>query len=341
MFKHGVLSLLFLSLCFGLQAQPTEAQNQRARLIFSPTENESFLHTDQLTAIQALPLQAHPFLAVNVLWQSDSWAPDTWHLQIRFSTDGNDWGNWQPLQPDAHTAFEQPTYLSSLVFAEPKERFFQLNLSGTTATDAALELVRIDLYNPGKTEEISTQEGPIAITLDLENREFCPCPQPDFEGRLDWCPSGNCPTDATPVTTSVTHLIVHHSAGSNTSSDWAARVRSIWNAHVNSNGWDDIGYNWLIDPNGVLYEGRADNRLGAHFCGTNGGTMGVCMIGTYTDILPTPEALATLRNLLSWKACKETIDPLDFSFHNSSGLNLFHISGHQDGCATECPGETF
>ncbi|MCB0642649.1 MAG: N-acetylmuramoyl-L-alanine amidase, partial [Phaeodactylibacter sp.] len=198
-----------------------------------------------------------------------------------------------------------------------------------------LENLEVHCFNPGKTPE---GQNP---TVPLEDRSFCPCPHPDYMARLDWCPTGDCPVDATPAFTTVTHLIVHHSAGSNTSSDWAARVRSIWNGHVNGNGWDDIGYNWLIDPNGVLYQGRGENVLGAHFCGTNGGTMGVCMMGTYTDVLPTPEAINTLKELLAWKACLEDIDPLDFSFHASSGLNLFHISGHRDGCATECPGELF
>jgi len=120
----------------------------------------------------------------------------------------------------------------------------------------------LHFYNPGHTPERNE-------TAELRALEDCNCPQPDFQDRDDWCPAGNCPEITNPVFTEVTHLIVHHSAGVNTSSDWAATVRGIWDYHVNSNGWDDVGYNWLVDPNGVLYEGRGDDVRGAHFCGNN------------------------------------------------------------------------
>ncbi|HHH50315.1 MAG TPA: T9SS type A sorting domain-containing protein, partial [Saprospiraceae bacterium] len=135
--------------------------------------------------------------------------------------------------------------------------------------------------------------------------------------------------------------IVHHSAGTNSSSDWAAVVRSIWDYHVNVNGWADIGYNYLVDPNGVLYEGRGDNIHGAHFCGTNSGTMGVCVMGDFTNITPTDDAKTTLKNLLAWKICDIDKDPEGSSFHQSSNMTLPNIAGHQDGCATACPGDSF
>ena len=84
-------------------------------------------------------------------------------------------------------------------------------------------------------------------------------------------------------------MVVHHSAGANEARDWAAVMRSIWVLHVAGNGWNDIGYNFLIDPNGVIYEGRAggDGVIGAHFSGVNTGTMGVSMVGTFSSQAPT------------------------------------------------------
>ncbi|NDC78768.1 MAG: hypothetical protein EBZ67_12980, partial [Chitinophagia bacterium] len=127
----------------------------------------------------------------------------------------------------------------------------------------------------------------------------------------------------------------------NTSSDWPAVVLSIWNSHVNTNGWADIGYNYLIDPLGRLYEGRGggDNVTGAHFCGTNGGTMGTCMLGTYTTTSISDTARRMLTRILAWKACGSNINPTGSSWHTSSARNLNHVSGHRDGCATECPGD--
>ncbi|MBL8214178.1 MAG: N-acetylmuramoyl-L-alanine amidase [Bryobacterales bacterium] len=166
--------------------------------------------------------------------------------------------------------------------------------------------------------------------------------------RQDWgCTPASCPAAAPPSYTNVTHLAVHHSAGANEASDWAAVVRSIWILHVRGNGWNDIGYNYLIDPDGVLYEGRAggDGVLGAHFSGVNTGTMGVCLLGTFSNQAVTPKALATLQALLTAKARRWGLDAGGRSPHAASGLELNVISGHRDAglspratSTTECPG---
>ncbi|MES2628418.1 MAG: hypothetical protein V4616_05565, partial [Bacteroidota bacterium] len=72
----------------------------------------------------------------------------------------------------------------------------------------------------------------------------CNCTTPTFCDRSCWCPSGDCPEPASPTPTTATHIIVHHSAGFNTSTDFKAVVAYYWDFHVNTNGWDDIGYNW-------------------------------------------------------------------------------------------------
>lgn len=178
--------------------------------------------------------------------------------------------------------------------------------------------------------------------------------KPTVVFRIEWgCPDGQG-SRWTPQYTTVTHLIVHHSAGTNSSSDWAATVRGIWTFHSLTNnggrGWGDIGYNYLIDPNGIIYEGRGggDNVIGAHFSCQNGGTMGVCMLGTFTSVSPTAAALTSLRRLLAWKAEQRGIDPLGTNYHAGTRLILPTISGHRHGnpavpqyaCTrTSCPGD--
>jgi len=172
-------------------------------------------------------------------------------------------------------------------------------------------------------------------------------PKPPVVTRTEWgCPDGQITTHGSLSYTTVTHLIVHHTFSPSTAvnGDWAATVRSIWHFHVFSNGWADIGYNYVIDQNGVIYEGRAggDNVLGAHFSGVNGGTMGVVIIGDFTSMTPPPAALGSLKKILAWKADQRGIDPTGQSLHVSSGLTLKNISGHRDGPgATECPGDAF
>ena len=105
-------------------------------------------------------------------------------------------------------------------------------------------------------------------------------------------------------------LVVHHSASTNGPSDPADVVRSIYRYHTGTRGFSDIGYNYLIDHRGTIYEGRyarrfgdeplsAEDRkgwgvVGAHAKGTNAGTCGICLIGDFTGRLPTEAALASL-----------------------------------------------
>ena len=174
-------------------------------------------------------------------------------------------------------------------------------------------------------------------------------PKPAVVSRTAWgCPDGQS-SRWTPQKTTVTHLIVHHSAGSNSSANWRNTVLGIWNYHALDRGWGDIGYNYLIDPNGVIYEGRAggENVVGAHFSCRNGGTFGVCLLGDFTSRSPTTAALSSLKKLLAWKADQLNIDPEGIARHSGTGLDLYRISGHRNGndaypdnscTTTSCPG---
>jgi hypothetical protein len=317
---------LILVFCISLASLPLLAQPSRAVLHWEPR----FIASQYwMRATLEVPLEeVEPFLAFSLAWRGEAA-----HFQARFSPDGREWAPWLELHLDGHAEQSPARYVSELVYADADTRYVELRVRG-----AAVTAVEAHFYNPGRTADLS---GEPTAPIELRDPQVCPCPQPAFQNRAAWCPAGNCPPNPNPTPTTVTHLIVHHSAGTNAATDWAAIVRAIWDFHVNVNGWADIGYNWLIDPNGVLYEGRGDNRLGAHFCGTNSGTMGACVLGDFTTLFPQEAALSTLIELLSWKICDIGADPLGTAFHASSGLTLNRISGHRDGCATQCPGNTF
>ncbi len=173
---------------------------------------------------------------------------------------------------------------------------------------------------------------------------LAPCDLPPAVSRNVWGASWNLTNGqiyaGTPTIAPVTHLIVHHSATNNTATDWNAVVAAIFDGHVNTNGWSDVGYNYLIAPNGTLYVGRGggNNVVGAHFCGKNTNTMGVCLMGNYMTVAPSDTALKTLEKLLAWKCIESNINPTGISNH-SSGM-IHNISGHRIGCATDCPGDS-
>lgn len=152
------------------------------------------------------------------------------------------------------------------------------------------------------------------------------------------------PPDYDRIVHEVHNLIIHHSATSNLVTDYTSAVRNIYIYHTRVNNWSDIGYNYIIAPNGAIYKGRDPGRydqdkvMGAHFCSSNRGTMGICILGTYTDMAPTPAALSSLNTLLAWKAGKDKMDPFGTYFHPLN-TRLGVIAGHRDGCATLCPGD--
>jgi N-acetylmuramoyl-L-alanine amidase/Secretion system C-terminal sorting domain len=192
----------------------------------------------------------------------------------------------------------------------------------------------VRLFNPGG----STSTG----SAPLNTRSGGCTDLPTLSKRGDWGAAlnlGDGIFSGSPSFTTVTHVIVHHSAGPNTSSDWDAVVRSILDFHVNSNGWADVGYNYLVAPTGKLYVGRGGgkNVVGAHYCGKNGATMGICMMGTYTSVAPTDTALRTLEKIIAWKCLDANINPLGTANHVAG--NLKTIEGHRSGCATDCPGD--
>lgn len=239
-------------------------------------------------------------------------------VQAHASADGITWTPW--MAGHAHDTNE-----GALLWFETPQRYIQVS-----------QPCRVLFIDPGPSPK---RPAPVRRAGD-DDLAIVP--------RQNWgCTPVTCPAAAPPSFTNVTHLVVHHSAGANQAADWAAVVRSIWVLHVRGNGWNDIGYNYLIDPDGVLYEGRAggDGVLGAHFSGVNTGTMGVCLLGTFSTQAATPQALATLRALLTTKARRWQVDAGGRSPHAASGLELNVISGHRDAglspratSTTECPG---
>jgi hypothetical protein len=149
------------------------------------------------------------------------------------------------------------------------------------------------------------------------------------------------------TSTKTNHCIVHHSAGGNSQTDYTQLVRSYYVQHTEVNGWDDIGYNYLIAADGSIFAGRdpekseisQDNVLGAHFCSKNANTMGICLIGDYEVANPSTAIMASLKELLLWKYVKDTLSPLSTHIHpQSGGSALEALAGHRQGCATICPG---
>lgn len=257
-----------------------------------------------------------------------SWTGPADRIRVRASADGVTWSEWIDVAVDEDlTDRTEGRYFSGIVHFGSASRFIETSAGGVTAT----------LFAP-------PEKRPRRVTSDtflFGNVEV--------RSRTDWgCPEGQGAPQWTPAYTPVTHVIVHHTAGSNAVPDWEAEMRSVWYFHTFTRGWGDIGYNFLIDPNGVIYEGRAGggNAIAAHFSCRNTNTVGVALLGTFTGVAPTAAAQASLTQLLAELCRRNALDPTATALHVPTGLMLARISGHRDGnpspavCSTTtCPGD--
>jgi N-acetylmuramoyl-L-alanine amidase len=176
---------------------------------------------------------------------------------------------------------------------------------------------------------------------------------PEVITRSEWGANEGIRRAAPRYADNVHVAVVHHTAGSNsyTPSQSAAIVRSIYVYHVQGNGWNDIGYNFLVDKYGQIFEGRYGGItravIGAHAMGFNVGSVGVALIGNYSSATVTPAARAALVSLLAWRLDLAHVDPVSRVARVSTGnpryppgtaVTLNAISGHRDTYPTSCPG---
>ncbi len=153
----------------------------------------------------------------------------------------------------------------------------------------------------------------------------------------------------------VVALFVHHTDSPN---DYACAeapriIRHLYAGQTGDRHWDDIGYNFLVDHCGTIYEGRAggvDRAVtGAHTQGFNHRTAGIAALGTFTAGVPVPRAMTdAIAALAAWKLGLADVDPRGRArLVSSSGLSRYRtgaaatlpaLAGHDAGFATNCPG---
>ncbi|XP_014363095.2 peptidoglycan-recognition protein LB isoform X1 [Papilio machaon] len=148
-----------------------------------------------------------------------------------------------------------------------------------------------------------------------------------YMSRSDW--GARPPVNTVSLSLPVRYVIIHHSyipGPCSTTNQCINAMRSMQNSHQLHQGWDDIGYNFAVGGDGVVYEGRGWYNVGAHAIGYNFDSIGIVLIGDFVSRLP-PE--------IQLNAAKRLIE---------KGVELGHISrdyyllGHRQVTATECPG---
>lgn len=148
---------------------------------------------------------------------------------------------------------------------------------------------------------------------------------------------------------------VHHTASTNNYSpeQAAAQIRAIYAYHTKVNRWSDIGYNYLVDKYGTIYEGRAGgidrDVLGAHTGGFNTNTFAVSQLGNFSTTAAPDPMVESVAQVLAWRLKIAHRDPAGVAQLVSAGggtskyragvrVQLPAVAGHRDVGATACPG---
>lgn len=228
-------------------------------------------------------------------------------------------------------------------------------LGALTAESAAASAVNADLAPLGSTAipALSRKETVERLATAVPGAKPYIGPRPRIVTRAGWGADETLRERDFRYTNRVSAAFVHHTASGNNykCAQAASVIRSIYRYHVVSSGWRDIGYNFLVDKCGNIYEGRAGGVakavMGAHTLGFNTNSMGVAVIGSFSSTKPPAATVKAIAQLTAWKLGLYGANPKGKTYLTSGGGNLYPkgkkvrlnvISGHRDGFATECPG---
>jgi N-acetylmuramoyl-L-alanine amidase len=287
---------------------------------------------------RVLPAQTAPyrFNMVGVHWRGAG------RVFLRTSAANGGWSAWRDARPEAEDAPDPETpeargsrgwTLGNPVWVGPADRI-QLNVAGDVGRVRTFFIASPVERGKSVHRTASVERPGIILRRAWGADESIVREQPWYADR-------------------VAFSVVHHTAGAEPSSpeQSAAIVRGIQTYHVKGNGWNDIGYNFLVDRFGQVFEGRGGgidrNVVGAHAEGFNTGSVGVATIGTFSGSSIASAGRRALVRLLAWRLDLAHVDPTSRLTWRSAGnpkypagkaVRLRAVSGHRDTGYTTCPG---
>jgi len=271
-------------------------------------------------------------------------------IQIRVRDNGGRWSNWVDQEDGT------PIYVGGADQAQvrasfrPRGSLHFVNVSGTSGSfaDRLVNSARRAI----NTAVISVASTPVAEALKLS-------PKPHVVSRAAWgadLASGGCPPRGPAEYGTVQAAVIHHTVNANDYTPEVAPsiVLGICRFHVYGNGWNDIGYNALVDRYGTLYEGRAGNLkrpvVAAHAQGFNSQTTSIASVGDHTSEAPIPQAQRSIIQFLAWKMGINHATPATGTVQLTSAggsesrypagtvVTVPRVLGHTTLGLTACPG---
>jgi len=280
---------------------------------------------------------------------------------LRTSQDGRAWSRWYDVELERVAEEGGPVQTCTEPIWTGAGRYVQLaaRQAGAEPTPSLLRDVRLIAINT--TEDADTASALAGVVrraaaavagIDLTPPAGAMTTKPKIVTREQWGANESW-RSGSPTYTSVKMAFIHHTDSGNAykAAEAPAIVRGVYAYHTKAMHWSDVGYNFLIDRYGVIYEGRYGGMTrgvsGAQVLGFNTGSTGISVIGTFTSSTPPSAAVTSLERLLEWKLDVHHIDPQGTAtlvcgygqkYATGQRVKFPAIAGHRDANYTDCPG---
>ncbi|MGW5420326.1 N-acetylmuramoyl-L-alanine amidase [Streptomyces sp. NPDC003943] len=316
-----------------------------------------------------------PFELLGVTW-TDPYEELGGRIEVRTrDADDGEWSDWIALEP--HPAdldgrrpgapgSTEPVWVGASDGAEVRISGGDGDGDGDGGVPGRLPAgLTLNMIDPGGAGATALDAEPAAFTAAARtDGPPSSAPRPEIVSRAEW--GGEEIEEKTPEPAQylpggrIKAAFVHHTTSAEYDcAESASVVRSILDYHVDVEKWRDIGYNFLVDKCGTVFEGRKGGIdqpvLGAHTYGWNTESTGVALIGDFTAQSAPDAALAAAARVIAYKLGQYGVDPrgrvrltagatqknyFGEAFELGQVYEFNAVSGHRDGFATECPGNS-
>jgi N-acetylmuramoyl-L-alanine amidase len=294
------------------------------------------------------PVRSTGVGVVGATWRGA--APVGLRLAVRTRT-GPTWSSWAPLRVEAGAHAPDPGTAEARSARPGSEPLVvgdvdRVQMRATSRSGRAPRALTLSVVDPGTSPAdaapVTVTAGSAGLTTPSATARLGVAPRPTIRSRAAWGADERLRRRA-PTFGVVRAGFVHHTVNANAYSraQVPAIIRAIYAFHVLSRGWSDIGYNFLVDRFGRIWEGRfggvARNVIGAHTLGFNHLSFAMSAIGNFQTARPSPEMLQAYGELMAWKLGINGIAAGDAN-QRLRGRTLHAINGHRDVGQTACPG---
>jgi hypothetical protein len=290
------------------------------------------------------PIAGHRFSMVGVTWRG---GPAAARIAIRARRHG-EWTGWRFLRPMHDGPDRGVEGGRALRATEP------LWTGDCDAVDVrgadGIQALTLSLIAPGPDPVLV---DPAARYEPAERADRRKAPKPDIVRRRAWGANEKWRNGGPWFNRTIQQVHIHHTVNSNdyAPEDVPALLRGIYRYHTKNLGWSDVGYNFLVDRFGGIWQGRAGGSalpvLGAHTLGFNSTSTGIAVIGNFEEVVPERPVISSIVRLAAWKLDKYDRKPSGRAGVYSQGSDKFSagqkvklpvIDGHRDTNDTACPG---